>query len=69
MWEAIIESKIYNKGILQIGVIYSNGVDKFTECYQIYSHVDIDNMISSKLKLLNDAQLINVELGLYIPKI
>lgn len=35
MWTAQIESKKIEKGVLQIGVIYSNGTDSFTVVYPL----------------------------------
>lgn len=69
MWSAKIESKTFEKGTLQIGVIYSNSTVTFSEPYTINTEADIDNQISAKLKQLESLEKIQVSIGSYEPKI
>lgn len=57
MWTGTIKTKELNKGQLQIGVSYSNGVEDFTEVYIIHKLIDIENVIKNKLTFLEDMEV------------
>lgn len=66
-WTAKIESKSFEKGVLQVGVVYTSGTDTFSESYQIYSNVDLDNRIASRLSQLEELENISIDIGEYSP--
>lgn len=68
MWSAKIESKNFSKGILQIGVSYTNGMETFNESYKIYSLDDINNIIASKLEQIKNTEALEISIGDYSPK-
>lgn len=68
MWSAKIESKSFEKGILQIGVIFTNGFQTFSEPFIVRSDKDIDEYISSRIKYLNTLEAIQIPLGDFTPK-
>lgn len=68
MWTAQIESKRFQKGTLQIGVIYSNGIETFSEPSIVSSLEEINIIISSRLSQLEALESLEVPLGPYEPK-
>ncbi len=69
MYTATIESKQINKGVIQVGVIYGNGSDNFTEVYSIRGLSDLENNIINKLSQLNSIDLSKIQLGTFIPPV
>lgn len=67
MWTATIESKGFSKGVFQIGVIYSNGSDTFSEVHQLRGVSDAESAIKSRLSQLNSIDLSQIQLGSYTP--
>lgn len=66
MWSATIESKTFEKGFLQIGVSYTNGIETFSEPYQINTESDINVKIKSRLSQLNMLETMEIPLGPYL---
>lgn len=70
MWKAFIDSKIYESGVLRIGVVYAN------ESTKIFDSIDLTNgnidtlnaLIESKLKILSntDGLVDKITLGEYV---
>lgn len=69
MWQAKIESKNKIRGIYEIGVIFTDGEDSFSESYKVISSEDLNNMVKSKLEELNLVNLEDVELGPFVPTV
>lgn len=67
MWSANIERKAFNKGNLEVEVIYSNEEDSFHELYFILSLEQLNNIISSRLDALNLLDISTIPLGDFVP--
>ncbi len=65
MYNATIESKKFDKGVIQVGVIYSDGNDKFTEVYGVSSSEELDTIICGRLKTFNEVKNISISTGSY----
>lgn len=69
MWTATIESKTFSKGILQVGVVYTNGNESFTEPYVISSEEEINGRITNRLSTLEKLEGVSISLGAFTPQL
>lgn len=71
MWQAIIESKSYDNGVLRVGVIFTNGSQKVLESIDMTGGtIDVLNAkIEGRLNTLNanDSLLAGVVTGNFTP--
>lgn len=65
MWTTTIESKVFNKGFINVGVIFSNGEDKFTDLFTVRSSSDLDRVISNRLNELSSLDIDQINIGQY----
>jgi hypothetical protein len=62
MWNAKIAEKKFDRGQLKVIVAFDNGVESFTEVYNVTNNQSLDSNIKSKLRQLEDVDKLDVEL-------
>lgn len=67
MWTATIESQNLAKGVLTVGVKYTDGSEILGESHQISSLEALNSTIKSRLDYLNSLSAIVIPIGAYVP--
>lgn len=73
MWNAIIESKAQNAGSYQVGIVYTNGISKFSEALDLTGQdvTSLNTKVQARLDSLNKAQSLDtaVILGNFVSSV
>jgi hypothetical protein len=63
MWKTKIAEKKFDRGVLRVIVSFDNGVENFTEVYNVTNNQSLDSNIKGKLQQLADVDKLDAELS------
>lgn len=67
MWQATVDSKVFENGQQKVTVIYSDGGTKFAETYLIRKKEQLSGIVRGKLAELEASDADTVEIGPLVP--